>query len=103
LLDLPADDGGPVRCLVYRAAAGVQIRGGEPSRFRSSARATRSFCGHCGTQLIFQSEDTPDEIDVTTCSLDDPEAEPPRDHTHVSSRLRWIQLCDGLSEHSEAR
>ncbi len=76
---------------------------GEPSRLRSSARATRSFCGHCGTQLIFQSDDWPDEIGVTTCSLDDPEAAPPRDHTRTSSRLRWIRLCDGLAEYPEAR
>jgi hypothetical protein len=76
---------------------------GEPSRFRSSGRGTRSFCGHCGTQLTFQSDDWPDEIDVTTCSLDDPEAVPPRDHTRVSSRLRWIRLCDGLAEYPETR
>jgi hypothetical protein len=76
---------------------------GEPARFRSSARATRSFCGHCGTQLTFQSDDWPDEIDVTTCSLDDPEAVPPRDHTRASSRLRWIRLCDGLAEYPETR
>jgi hypothetical protein len=78
-------------------------RSGSPSQFRSSTRATRSFCAHCGTQLTFQADDSPDEIDVTTCSLDQPEAVPPRDHTHISSRLRWIALSDGLPQFSLAR
>jgi hypothetical protein len=76
---------------------------GEPTRFRSSAHGTRSFCPHCGTQLTFASERYPHEIDVTTCSLDDPEAVPPRDHTRTSSRLSWIRLADGLPEFREAR
>jgi hypothetical protein len=76
---------------------------GQPARFRSSARATRSFCRDCGTQLTFQSDDLLDEIDITTCSLDNPDAEPPRDHTRVNSRLPWIRLCDGLAEYPEAR
>jgi hypothetical protein len=54
---------------------------GHPSSFRSSSKATRSFCPHCGTQLTFQADDYPDEVDITTCSLDHPDAVPPRDHT----------------------
>jgi len=80
-----------------------RIVAGEPARFRSSRAGTRSFCSTCGTQLTFVSDDYPDEIDVTTCSLDDPEALPPHDHTHTSSRLPWIRLADGLPEFLEAR
>jgi hypothetical protein len=76
---------------------------GRPSRFRSSAQATRSFCAHCGTQLTFEDLGYPDEIDVTTSSLNQPDAVPPRDHTHVSSRLPWIALADGLPQFSQAR
>jgi hypothetical protein len=76
---------------------------GEPVRFRSSTKGSRSFCGHCGTQLTFQGDDWPDEVDVTTCSLDHPEQVPPHDHTRTSSKLRWIQLSDGLPQHPEAR
>jgi hypothetical protein len=76
---------------------------GEPTRFRSSPKGTRSFCPECGTQLTFEHEDFSDEIDVTTCSLDDPGALPPKDHTRTSSKLRWIKLADGLPEHREAR
>jgi hypothetical protein len=83
--------------------ADFRLVAGEPARFKSSAAATRSFCTACGTQITFASDEHPDAIDVTTCSLDDPEAVPPADHTRVSSRLRWIRLCDGLPEFPEGR
>src|SRR5262249_61019434 len=63
---------------------------------RSSGKGSRSFCPHCGTQLTFQADDHPDEVDITTCSLDDPEAVPPRDHTYTSGKVHWIQLTDRL-------
>jgi hypothetical protein len=76
---------------------------GPPATFKSSAKATRGFCGTCGTCLTFADADLPDEIDVTTCSLDDPESVPPKDHTQVGSKLRWMQLCDDLTAYPEAR
>jgi hypothetical protein len=76
---------------------------GEPTHFRSSTKGTRSFCAHCGTQLTFRGDDWPDEVDVTTCSLDHPEQVPPCDHTRTSSKLRWIHLSDGLAQHPETR
>lgn len=74
---------------------------GEPTRFESTAQATRSFCPRCGTQLAFEHRDFPDEIDVSTCSLDDPLAVPPKRHIHTSSRLPWIELNDGLPQFPE--
>lgn len=76
---------------------------GEPGRFRSSLKGTRSFCPACGTQLTFEHDDLAGEIDVTTCSLDDPNALPPEDHTRTSSKLRWIVLGDGLPQYEESR
>src|ERR1700746_3995177 len=52
---------------------------GEPARFNSTAKGVRS---RCGAQLTFEHADFPDEIDVTTNSLDDPELMPPRDNTY---------------------
>jgi hypothetical protein len=76
---------------------------GEPTRFNSSAKATRSFCSRCGTQLTFEHEDFPDEIDIATCSLDAPDELPPKDHTHVSSKVGWVKLADQLPEYPEGR
>jgi len=76
---------------------------GEPMRFKSSGKGTRSFCSQCATHLTFEHEDFPDEIDITTCSLDAPEELPPKDHTHMSSKLAWVKLADELPEHQENR
>lgn len=76
---------------------------GEPTRFQSSAKGTRSFCPRCGTQLTFEHQDLSAEIDVTTCSLDDPDALPPADHTRISSKLAWVKLADQLRAYQENR
>lgn len=74
-----------------------------PTRFRSSAKGTRSFCPSCGTPLTCELDDFPNEIDVTVCSLDHPEAVEPKDHTQTSSQLPWVKLADGLSSYRESR
>jgi hypothetical protein len=51
---------------------------GTPTRFDSTAQASRSFCGRS-------------------------DAVPPRDHIWTRSRLSWIRLADGLPEHRESR
>lgn len=84
-------------------ADSFRLVSGEPKDFRSSGHATRTFCGACGTPLTFRSSRHPDEIDVTTCSLEDPEETPPADHTFISSRLSWVKLADGLAAYPEAR
>jgi hypothetical protein len=76
---------------------------GEPTRFRSSGKATRSFCPECGTQITFELDGTGEEIDVTTSSLDEPNAVPPLDHTHTSSKLKWVKLADSLPQFAESR
>jgi len=81
----------------------LRIVAGTPASFGSSAKGTRTFCPRCGTQLTFQYADAPDEIDVTTCSLDDPGRVPPEDHTHASARVAWLALGDGLPVHRGAR
>lgn len=76
--------------------AGLRWTAGEPARFRSSAGAERGFCPRCGTPLTFRADAHPDEVDITTGSLDDPEAVPPEDHTRCATQLGWVKLADGL-------
>src|SRR5688572_23924616 len=83
--------------------SGFRLVRGEPTHFKSTAKGTRSFCPRCGTQLTFEFDDLPDEIDVTTCSLDNPEGLPPRDHTHTSSKVSWVKLADRLPDYQESR
>lgn len=81
----------------------LRLHGGAPVRFRSSAKATRSFCPDCGTQLTFELDGSGDEIDVTTCSLDEPHRVPPADHSYAAGRLEWVQLADGLPQFRASR
>src|SRR5438128_2248957 len=67
-----AAGGGPVAWTVLNAA-GFSWQG-EPARFASSPGVERTFCARCGTALGYASEDRPDAIDITTVTLDHPEA-----------------------------
>jgi hypothetical protein len=84
-------------------AASFQVVAGNPTDLRSSVHGTRTFCPRCGTPLTFRSTHAPGELDVTTCSLDDPGILPPKDHTWTRAQLPWIRLGDRLPTYPEAR
>ncbi len=84
-------------------SAAFDLLSGTPASFRSSAHATRTFCPTCGTQLTFADDATADEIDITTCSLDNPDAVPPHDHTFVDDKLAWLALGDSLPRYRRSR
>lgn len=65
---------------------------GEPRRFRTDTQAWRTFCGTCGTSLTFESDTRPGELDITTGSLDHPEAFPPREDSFPEERVPWVPL-----------
>ena len=95
--------GAPVVAWFSVPRAAFRIRTGEPTRYASSPHGTRGFCPRCGTQLTFEDANLPDEVDVTTCSLDDPGAAPPEDHVWVARRVSCVRLADGLPEYRERR
>ena len=76
---------------------------GTPARVASSRRAQRTFCDRCGTPLTFQLHASPEELDVTVCSMDHPERIGPEDHTQTLTQLPWIRLADGLPRHETER
>jgi hypothetical protein len=76
---------------------------GAPARFDSSPKAFRQFCSACGTQLTFRYHATPDSIDITLASLDDPAAIRPADHIWTRRQIAWIELADGLPRFAESR
>ena len=69
---------------------------GLPRTHRSSPPVRRGFCGTCGTPLTYEHDGRPGEIDVTTASLDDPEAFPPTYHAQLGDQLGWVKIGDGL-------
>lgn len=95
--------GAPLVAWFTVARARFRFVRGTPTSFQSSDQATRRFCGRCGTQLTFEHVDYADAVDVTTSSLDDPNAITPRDHTYAADKLAWIRLADGLPEFRASR
>lgn len=85
------------------AHAGFRYTQGVPARFHSSPGVTRCFCPRCGTHLTFEDQRSAAEIDVTTASLDEPEALPPLDHTYAENQLSWLKLADGLPRFARSR
>ncbi len=76
--------------------AWVSVRGenfallsGELRRIRYAERL-RSFAPCCGTPILIQDEEDAEWIDVTTCSLDQPEGYSPKAASWVEDRLPWI-------------
>jgi hypothetical protein len=71
---------------------------GQLRTYQSSADAQRSFCGHCGTPLFFESKHWPGELHVTLASLDAAAAATlqPQAHAYWNSRAPWVELGDHL-------
>ena len=75
---------------------------GKPIYFASSAKVLRGFCSQCGTTLTYQLQDS-GEIDVTICSLDNPESVTPEDNTWVEYKLSWIDTANDLPSYEQMR
>ena len=58
----------------------------------------RSFATCCGTPVFIQDAADSEWIDVTTCSMDNPEAYPPQAAIWIEDRLCWIPGVTSLPE-----
>jgi hypothetical protein len=67
---------------------------GNPKRYQTATGAWRSFCDACGTSLTYERDTRPDEIDVTTGSLDHPEDFPPAKDVFPEEKLSWVPLVN---------
>jgi hypothetical protein len=93
----------PVVAWVTFARAEFRFTRGTPVSFESSAKVKRHFCGACGSHLAYEHVDTPDFVDVTTCSLDAPWAFPPTHHSWLSDDIGWVKFGDGLPTFQRSR
>jgi hypothetical protein len=75
---------------------------GQPRELKWAGRL-RSFCPRCGTPLTFLAGPEAEEVDVTVCSFDHPEAVMPSDHTWIEDRLPWVHLADQLPTYGQKR
>lgn len=75
-----------------------RVLGGEDVlvHFASSPQARRSFCGHCGTSLLFRSERWPGEVHVVRVALEGELDREPAAHVFFDDRARWIDAAEEL-------
>lgn len=77
-------------------SSAVTFLAGDPQSYRSSENVVRRFCGRCGTPLTYENARRPGTIDVTTLSLDDPAAFPPKEEVWMSDRVAWEPIDPSL-------
>lgn len=72
------------------------------TRFRSSAKVVRTFCGRCGASLFWEHDDAPGILDVALGTLDSDPDHPPDAHIFVASKASWSRIDDDLPRHPES-
>ena len=87
------------RAIGAQAVAWITVRSstfkfeqGTPKRYQTETGAWRTFCPDCGTSLTYENHSRPEEIDLTTGSLDEPENFPPNRDVFPEEKLSWVEL-----------
>lgn len=93
--------GAPVVAWLTVPASGFRYTKGSPKIYRSSAKAQREACPTCSSQLVFRA-DGKDIVDITTATLDTPDAVPPEYHIWRQSRIAWFETTDTLPRHDDS-
>lgn len=113
-IEAPLQDIAHCHCSICRRSSGgilttwvtiprqaFQWLSGVPRAFASSPSCTRYFCGDCGAHLALFTDLSPDTLDVTIATLDEPELAPADRHIWVGSRLSWLTVDPQLAEEDE--
>jgi hypothetical protein len=95
--------GAPAVGWITCAVDKVEFTRGKPSEHRSSPPVLRGFCAACGSSLTWKHEGAAGSIDITTASLDDPDAFPPDHHLWLSDGVKWARFADELPKYPRSR
>ncbi len=96
-----AASGAPVVAWVQVPPAAFRVTQGSAASFASSARATRWFCGTCGSQ-IYVTDSAGRSVGVTLGTLDNPAAVLPTVHGWEAERIPWFATADALPRYRHA-
>ncbi len=86
--------GAPFVTWLVAPASRFRYTSGEPRILHSSEKGTRYFCERCGTPLVCITADHPDNVDVTTGSLDEPGRYVPTFAVHEDTKLPWLHRTE---------
>jgi hypothetical protein len=64
--------------------------------YASSREATRSFCGVCGSSLLFEGEHFPGQVHVVRANIEGEIDRAPDMHVFFGDRVPWVRLADDL-------
>lgn len=67
---------------------GVEVQG-ELATYCSSPGVERKFCLICGTGLFYVTADAPEQVDIQTATLDEPDALPPTRRVQLAEAVSW--------------
>ena len=95
--------GAPVVAWFALTPASFAYTKGKPKGYRASDRATREFCGDCGTYLLFREDDATASLGVNTATLDDPAQVPPTFHIWHQSHIAWFETADTFQRHAKGK
>lgn len=62
---------------------------GETAVYCSTPGVERRFCLICGTGLFYWTAEAPQQVDVQTATLDEPETLPPTKHVQLADAIVW--------------
>jgi hypothetical protein len=88
--------GAPVVAWFAVPPANLRYTKGAPKTYRASSRASREFCGDCGTYLLFREDDPTASLGVNTATLDEPARVPPAFHIWHESHIAWFDTNDSF-------
>jgi hypothetical protein len=88
--------GAPSVAWVVVAKADFSFVTAEPAAYRSSPPVIRAFCGKCGTPLTYHHDDSPETIDVTKASFDEPERFAPVREIWLEDKIPWEPVNETL-------
>jgi hypothetical protein len=94
--------GAPVVAWVVVPRDSLAFTRGTPAEYRSSAKASRLFCGTCGSPLVFR-EDASSELDINLATLDEPARVEPSYHIYTASQQPWLRIADKAPRFAEER
>jgi hypothetical protein len=86
------------------AASAFRIASGEEHvrQYASSPEVVRTFCGGCGSNLLFLDARMPEKVWVAAGTCDDDPGVRPALHIFVASKAPWYEIADGLPQRPES-
>ena len=88
--------GAPALAFVHFPIETFEWVGAEPSAYRSSEFAERTFCPQCGSTLGMREEVLKDRVQICVGTLDEPDRVRLQDHVWTRSRIAWFDTTDAL-------